>query len=483
MATITQAQLDEVAADCVDDPLKFVYVAYPWGEAGTLLANEEGPDEWQASVLEDIRAHITTVPDAIRDATASGHGIGKSALSAWLIEWFMVTRPFPQVLCTANTLPQLQTKTWRELAKWHRLSLWAEQFKWTATKFYHVDHPETWFASAIPWSVDKPEAFAGTHEKHVLVVYDEASAIPDIIWETTEGAMTTPGAMWFVFGNPTRNTGRFRECFPGRRFAHRWHTRQVDSRHAKMADVAQLEEWVEDYGEDSDFVRVRIKGTFPRTSAQQFIGEELVEMAQQRRPEGFDRSPLVLGVDVARFGDDKTVIIARQGGEIVEKAVYRDLDTMQTASRVSTIINTLHPQVTFVDVVGIGAGVVDRLHQLGHDVVGINVGESADNDRLYANKRVEIWDHMRQWVKELGCLAVDDRDLAADLTGPEYGYDARERMQLERKQDMKKRGLASPDEGDALALTFAQPVVALDIVRERMRRPSRGADFNPMARW
>ena len=461
MATALQSRLIDLAVECMDDPLKFVYVAFPWGKDGTLLAHEDGPDDWQAEVLESIRRHMdVSLAEALRDATASGHGVGKSALCAWIILWFMTTRPHPQVICTANTLPQLQTKTWRELAKWHRLSLWADQYKWTATKFYHVEYPETWFASAIPWSVDKPEAFAGTHEKHVLILYDEASAIPDIIWETTEGAMTTPGAMWFVFGNPTRNTGRFRDCFPGRRFAHRWTTRQVDSRTAKMADRGQLDEWVGDYGEDSDFVRVRVRGVFPRTSALQFIGEALVETAKRRAPERHEHLALVLGVDVARFGDDQSVILGRQGSVILYRQTYRDLDTMQFASLVADAIDTLGPQVVFIDIIGIGSGVFDRLKQLGYGkvLIAVNAGEVAADERRYANKRAEMWDRMRAWIKETGCLPPDAEGLAADLQGPEYGYDIRERIQLERKKDMKKRGLASPDEADALAMTFALPV-------------------------
>src|SRR5207342_2270793 len=129
---------------------------------------------------------------------------------------------------------------------------------------------------AVPWRADRPEAFAGTHEQHVLILMDEASAIADLIWETTEGAMTTPGALWLAFGNPTRSSGRFKECFAGGRFAHRWQTTQVDSRTAKMADQAQIEQWLTDYGEDSDFVRVRVKGLFPRQAVGQFIGEDLI---------------------------------------------------------------------------------------------------------------------------------------------------------------------------------------------------------------
>lgn len=486
MATDTLS-LEEAVAQFVYDPLGFVYFIFPWGEGP--LAGEEGPDAWQIQVLESIRHGLLSGDESsIRRAVASGHGVGKSALTAWIILWFVSTRPHPQMVVTANTKIQLDTKTWRELAKWHKLARNVEWFRWTATKFYHVDHPETWFASAIPWSKDRPEAFAGTHERYVGMLFDEASAVEDTIWETAEGAMTTQDSIWLVFGNPTRNTGRFKECFPGGRFAHRWQSFQVDSRQAKMADKEQCNEWIADYGEDSDFVRVRVRGIFPRTSAMQFIGEDLVDTARLRQPIGFESSPLVIGVDVARFGDDRTVILARQGGVILEKRVYREIDTMKTASLVGETINSMEPRAVFVDVVGIGAGVVDRLRQLGYSdrVVAVNAGESPLDNEHYVNKRAEMWDSMRTWLREIGCLDPDDRDLAAELMAPEYGYDARERIQLERKEDMKKRGLSSPDEADALALTFAQPVVSADIHKELLRargRSRQAVAFEPMSRW
>ena len=208
MLCLPDADLLDFAASCVDDPLRFVLAAFPWGEPGTLLAHETGPDTWQMAVLEEMRVHIQTSTVAFRKAVASGHGVGKSALTSWIILWFLATHPHPQAVVTANTGTQLNTKTWRELAKWLQLSLYAETFAWTATKCYHRQHPATWFVAAVPWRADRPEAFAGTHEKHVLVIKDEASAIDDIIWENVEGAMTTPSAFWLAFANPTRNSGR-----------------------------------------------------------------------------------------------------------------------------------------------------------------------------------------------------------------------------------------------------------------------------------
>jgi len=230
--------LQEAMAGFVDDPLGFVCFAFPWGTGE--LADQRGPDTWQTAVLEYVGGQCLTAPEALQVAVASGHGVGKTALVAWLLLWFLSTRPHPQAVVTANTKTQLDTKTWRELAKWHQRSVHRAWFAWTATRFYHQDHPATWFASAIPWSATNAEAFAGTHETDVLLLFDEASAIDDLIWETAEGAMTTPGALWLAFGNPTRNTGRFKECFPGGRFAHRWHALQVDSRSGKLANQAQI---------------------------------------------------------------------------------------------------------------------------------------------------------------------------------------------------------------------------------------------------
>jgi len=339
------------------------------------------------------------------------------------------------------------------------MSLHREWFDHTATKFYLKTSPETWFASAIPWSEKNSEAFAGTHEEHVLVLMDEASGIADVIWEVTEGAMTTPGAMWIAFGNPTKNTGRFRECFG--KFKHRWITRQIDSRECKMADAAKLNQWVEDYGEDSDFVRVRVRGVFPRAGDNQFISSEDVEVCRHYKAEGYESQPVLLGVDVARFGDDRTVIRPRQGRKVFTARKYRGLDTMEVADRVIEAIEEYNPKVAFIDGGGLGAGVVDRLRQLGYGskILDINAGAKPLDSVKYFNLRAEMWGRMRDAIKEGLDLPADDPELLDDLISPEYGFTPKQQIQLEKKQDLKKRGLASPDDGDALALTFAKKVI------------------------
>jgi len=440
------------------DPLGFVLFVYPWGQKDTILADFDGPDDWQVAVLKDIRDHLLSGKPyeslgALLEAVASGHGVGKTALVSWIIQWFISTRPHPQIVVTANTETQLSTKTWRELSKWHKLLINKEWFTWTATKFYQSDNPETWFASAIPWSVDRAEAFAGTHERDVLMIFDEASAIPDPIWETAEGAMTTPGAIWIAFGNPTKNTGRFRECWG--KFKHRWKTYQVDSRTAKMAEKEQIDRWVADYGEDSDFVRVRVRGVFPRAGNMQFIGQDIVDAAVRYKAEGYENFPKILGVDVARHGEAQTVLQVRQGRKAFPSSKYRGLNTMDVASRVSEKINEEDPDYVFVDGAGVGGGVVDRLRQLGHrNIIEVNGGGSPNDKGRYRFARDEWWGNTKDWLKG-GAEIPSDNELLYDLTGPEYSFTAHGQLAIEPKDSMKKRGLASPDCADALTMTFA----------------------------
>lgn len=353
MSDHAEARLTEDISAFYADPLGYVKYVYPWNKKGTPLENESGPDEWQADVLKDIGYRVRNkLP--IQIAIASGHGTGKGTMTAWLISWFISTRPHPQIVTTANTETQLSTKTWRELAKWHKLSIHGHWFTWTATKYYLNAHPETWFAAAIPWNAQRAQAFAGTHEKDVMIIMDEASDIADVIWETAEGAMTTSNSMWFAFGNPMKNTGRFRECWG--KFRHRWTTRQIDSRTTKKADKKKTQEWVDDYGEDSDFVRMRVRGIFPRGGSNQFIDTEIIETCLKYKAfDDWKTMPKIMGVDCARYGAAMTVFIMRQGRKAYGLRKFRGIDTMQTADLIAeTLLGNDSPDYVMIDGVGIG---------------------------------------------------------------------------------------------------------------------------------
>lgn len=460
-------------AECWDDPLRFVMLVFPWGEKGGPLEKHDGPDEWQQDQLNAIRDHIREgKPVSLRDATTSGHGIGKTAETSWIILWFMSTRPNCAGVVTANTQTQLSSKTWRELSLWHKRALNAHWFKWTATRFFAVEAPETWRIDAIAWSEHNPEAFAGLHAEDVLVIFDEASAVADTIWEVTEGAMTTQGAMWFAYGNPTRNTGRFRECFSVRK--HRWRTRQVDSRTCKMTNKAEIDQWVEDYGDDSDFVRVRVKGQFPRASSNQLISVEVADNARKRTIEDvvYTRYPLILGVDVARYGDDRSVLTLRQGPQVWMPQAFREISTMELVGKVIEIWREQRVDAICVDGIGIGAGVVDRLKELGAPVVDVQSAATAGDTRKYLNSRAEMWDRTADWLDDASL--PDDQELIDELTAIQYGYNAKLQMQIEGKADLKKRILISPDKADSLVMTFSDTdkvARAMAGSRRRMVRP------------
>lgn len=471
--------LIEDVAGFFANPLGFVLYAYPWGEPGTSLEHEDGPDEWQTDVLRRIGSAIAAGADteeAIRLAVASGHGIGKTALIAWVIQWFMATRDFPQIVVTASTQTQLNTKTWRELAKWHRLSIVKHWFVWTATKFYHARYPETWFASAVPWSENNADAFAGTHEKHVLILYDEANAIADVIWDTTEGALTTPMALWLVFGNYTKNTGRFHQCFAGPA-RNRWIRLQIDSRTSRKANKTQIQQWIDDYGEDSDFVRIRVRGIAPRSGSSQFISQDLVD--KRYRATGYETAPKILTLDVARFGDAQSVAGLRQGRRFTLPGKWRGLPTDQLTARFCTLIDEHEPDAIVVDGDGIGAAVVDQLRaknyhlKRGKDILTeFHGGAAAHDGKMYYNRRAEVWGEGRDAL-DVGQEIPDDPELRADLVGPEYGYTTRsghDVIQLEGKDSMRSRGVASPDCGDAYAMSFAVRVRAARVPLGEPRR-------------
>lgn len=492
-----------------DDPLGFVMYAFDWANDPSLQVVElpapwcmfydsaHGPDAWACDFLDSIGAQVRAnafdgskaVP-AIREATSSGHGIGKSAITAWLVMWIMSTRPYCKGVVTANTAEQLASKTWAEIAKWKKRCITGHWFDVVTGKgnmrMTHKQFPESWRVDAQTCREENSESFAGLHAANStpFYIFDEASAVPDTIWEVAEGGMTDGEPMWFVFGNPTRNTGRFFNCFNAAR--HRWSHRQIDSRTVHITNKSTIQEWVDDFGEDSDFVRVRVRGVFPRASTSQFIPRDLVDDAMSR-PAPRERGRIaIVGIDVARFGDDQTVIRTRIGRDgTIEAIKMRGASTKEIAAKAAHHINWLIDAgfrvVTFVDGSGgYGAGVVDTMQDLGYEVHEIQFGAGATDRKAYANKRAEMWGRMKEWLA-IGSLTRDN-ELATDLTGVEYGFTLTDQVQLERKERMKDRGLASPDDADALALTFAEPVAEPqpDDLPRRMLN-GRGKKYDPYA--
>ncbi len=460
-------ELIEALGALTHDPLAFVYFAYPWGEPGTPLENMEGPDEWQIQILKDIGEQLKKGKDlqtAIQEAVASGHGIGKSALISWLIHFAISTHENTRGVVTANTEGQLRTKTWPELSKWHNMFIAKDLFTYTATAIFSSDkdYEKTWRIDAIPWSKNSPESFAGLHNQgnRILVLFDEASAIDDVIWEVTEGALTDANTeiIWCAFGNPTRNSGRFRECF--RKYRKFWNTYQIDSRTVKISNKAKIEEWLDAYGEDSDFFKVRVRGVFPSASDLQFISTEIADKAQKQSYKlgAFEHLPVIIGVDPAWTGSDSLEIVMRQGYYMKSLAsIPKNDDDWRMAQLIAQFEDEYKADAVFIDM-GYGTGIYSIGKQLGRKWRLIEFGGKS-NDPVYLNMRAYMWGQMKEWLREGGSIPPNDQALYDDIVGPEAIIDKNGRIQLESKKDMKDRGLPSPNKGDALALTFAARVI------------------------
>lgn len=462
-------------AEVRNDPLAFTIGAYPWGEPDTVLENYDGPDEWSKNLFERIRVGLLTPNQAIQEATASGHGIGKSATVAWIILWAFCTFPDTRGTITANTETQLKTKTWAELGKWFNLCWFTrDHFSLTATALFSKDpdRERTWRIDMIPWSVKNPAAFAGLHNqgKRILLIFDEASEIDDIIWETAEGALTDIDTqiLWLVFGNPTRNAGRFRECFEGGSHHEHWNTRQIDSRTVRITNKSRFEKWIKTYGIDSDFVRVRVLGQFPRRGLQEFFSSIDIEAAMSRELPYTDRfTPLAIGVDVARYGANNSVIFPRKGRDARNLAFesYNGINTTELANRVFEAWLRWRPDGIFIDGGGVGGGVVDQCRNQRLAVTEVQFGGKDDITGLvfdtvgeaYANKRAAMYGALRAWLKS-GALPQDP-ELKTAMLAIRYTFNSKDQIQLVSKEDlMDDNPNLVLDALDALALTFGGPL-------------------------
>lgn len=461
-------ELADEVAKFYADPFGFVLFAYPWGEPGA-LENYAGPDVWQAEVLKQIGEEVRkrnfdgkTPVAPIRLAVASGHGIGKSTLVAWLVDWILSTRPHAKGTVTANTFTQLSTKTWAAIQTWTKRCVTAHWFEVTSDRLYHRTDPE-WFCSAQTCKEENSESFAGQHaaSSTSFFIFDEASAVPDVVFEVAEGGLTDGEPMIFLFGNATRSQGTFhRATFGSER--HRWLTHSIDSRNCAFSNKELIAEWITDKGEDSDFVRVRVKGIPPRADDSQFIDMERITAAQKREVVCLPDEPLLAGADLAWGGDDDNVVRFRCGRDACsikpvripgEKTRDPAVLVVKLADVLTQVYDGRKVHTLFVDSAGIAGSVVARLRRLGHkNVIEVNFGADSP-DEHYANMRAYMWGQMKDWLLT-GAIDADTQ-LESDLMGPGYSHNNKIQVKLERKEDMKKRGLDSPDDADALSLTFA----------------------------
>ena len=411
------------------------------------------PDDNQADILNRVANNRMT---SIR----SGHGIGKSTALSWLIIWFMCTRPFPKIPCTAPTKHQLYDILWAEIAKWLNSTLRTE-IEWTQEKLYMKKYPENWFA--VPRTATLPDALQGFHADHLLYIIDEASGVKDAVFEPVLGSLSTQDARLIMMGNPTQLSGFFFDSHNKNR--DKYSTSKVSGENSKRVSKEFIQDIIDMYGLDSDVYRVRVAGEFPKAMPDSFIQLDWVENCSVKAPSrAFPTLRIDLGVDVARYGDDETII-----NVLFDKTYQQPLnvlhhnDTMQVTGRIVQIVEQLRtkyigiPIHIKIDCDGLGVGVYDRLKEIKQQKAWVTVklyechfgGTGGKNKKEepveFSNSTGLMWGLLREKLKRNEIKLIYDDKQITQLSNRKYRINSDGKIELERKEEMKKRGLTSPD--------------------------------------
>lgn len=432
------------------------------------------PTPQQAAILDAI------LPVGAKVSVRSGHGIGKSSSASWIILWFLETYDYAKVPCTAPSSHQIHDILWGELSKWRRKAdelsaasglhprFWLSRlFRLINDGLIDQSAPE-WGAFARTARKENPESLQGFHADHLLYVLDEASGIPEEVFEAAEGALSTPGARVLMLGNPTRNAGTFADSHKHNRGEYSaLHFRSQDS---PLVDAGYRERLVRKWGEGSNVVRVRADGDFPRQEDDILISLDVTEPCTLREPRQ-GQGKRILGVDVARMGADRTALVLRQGSVVDHIKVAAKQDTMATVGTIVNVLTSWKVDAIAIDAIGLGAGVYDRLAELKRqqviwcEVIPVNVAEKAPLVRHPADAKPRLlrdylWLEMAQWLREdAPVFCADDRgaceDLAGELASVGYGLDSQGQLQVEDKDHIRKRLGMSCDLADGLGCTFA----------------------------
>ncbi len=398
-----------------------------------------------------------------RSACASCQGAGKTATLVWLTFLFLLTQPDCRVLITSPSYQQLTRVFHAEACKWHAKMPedFKDFFEITKENIKIKSRPHI-FASLVTASAENEESLQGGHSESYVVLADEASGIDEKVFDLLLGTLSTgKGGRFVMTSNPLRSAGRFAECFSKesmqKEHGGKWTTMHFSAYDSPNINKDWIEEMKSTYGEDSDIFRVRVLGQFPRASNSQFFPTDLISSAIKNRVDEmyFGRFPRISGADIARFGDDSTVFVTRQGPKLLDITEYRGLDTMEVAGKLVEYRNLQRAQVVAIDAIGIGAGVYDRCRQLGLPTIPVVVSNKSTEPQQYLNLRSQLYGHTKQWLENGAQLPMNE-DMRQQFLSMQYGYNPKMQVQLMAKKDIKKLGLPSPDIVDAIALTFVQ---------------------------
>jgi phage terminase large subunit len=412
------------------------------------------PDEWQKDFLRAVASGHRRI--SIR----SGHGVGKSTGASWAMLWYLLTRYPVKIVVTAPTSSQLYDALFAEVKRWVKAlpPALAELLEAKQERIELRSSPTEAFISARTSRAEQPEALQGIHSDNVMLIADEASGVPEQVFEAAAGSMSGHAATTILLGNPVRSSGFFYATH--HRLASEWWTRRVSCADSPRVSPAYLAEMQSRYGEESNAYRVRVLGEFPRSDDDTIIPMELLEAAIHRDVARSDVAQTVWGLDVARFGSDSSALCKRAGNAVLEPVRrWRGLDLMQLTGAVVAEYEALtheeRPVEILVDSIGLGAGVVDRLRELNLPARGINVSESPAMGGTYRNLRAELWYKAKAWFEKRDCKLPKDEQLVSELATVRYKFSSNGKTQVEGKDEIRRRGLASPDLADAFVLTFA----------------------------
>ena len=417
------------------------------------------PDEWQKDFLNAVASGERKI--SIR----SGHGVGKSTTASWAMLWFLLTRYPVKVVVTAPTSAQLYDALFAELKRWVKelpptiqdlLDVKQERIELKASSTEA-------FISARTSRAEQPEALQGVHSENVMLVADEASGVPEAVFEAAAGSMSGHNALTILLGNPVRSSGFFFETH--NRLKDEWWTKRVSCEDSARVSQEYIDDMKSRYGEESNAYRIRVLGEFPRSDDDTIIPMELLESAKHRDTRAYEDAPIIWGLDVARFGSDSSVLCKRQSNVVHTLERWRNLDLMQLTGAVvaqyEACDHKSRPAEILVDSIGLGAGVVDRLIELKLPARGINVSESPAMGGTYLNLRAELWHKAKAWLEKRDCKIPNNEDLIGELATVRYTFTSNGKIKIESKDDIRKRGLKSPDMADAFVLTFASDAATI----------------------
>ncbi len=414
------------------------------------------PEPWQIEALQAIH-------DNDRVAVKSGHGVGKSCFQSWMVLWFISTHYPAKIVLTANTSAQLNDVLMSEINKWHRKMSpeFREQIEVKSDRVELKSAPTESFAACRTSRRENPEALQGFHADNMLFLIDEASGIDDVVFEVAAGALSTKGAKQVLTGNPTRTSGYFFDAF--HKMRDNWYTMTVSCADSTRVDPKFIDDMALQYGDESSIFGVRVLGNFPKQDDDVLLPLHLIESAVNRDVE--PTGQVVWALDIARFGSDRSCLIKRQGNTVMDDIkVWQGKDLMQLCGLVHAEFlmepDERRPMEIMCDVIGLGAGAVDRLCEMGLPARGVNVSEGSTIKEKYINRRAELWFALREWFMARDCRIPDDPTLIQELTAPRYQFTSSGKLKIESKDEIRKRLSRSCDVADALMLSMESPAIA-----------------------